>query len=209
MSDVAARAAKHAGAGLKDVLKGLNELFGGGAKFSSGLTFDDETYAKAKPFFISGAKHFGEAGRGVGETVKLLIRWLAQNGMDREAVERMRPYVRRFMEDLDSGAVNLDEAPAPAAEAKPEPEGQTSMFGEATDKEKAEAHANKPLKSDKAQKDVGGLFGDDAKQTDIADFTKPAATSGPKETASDFKRSPSPSRKSTMTCRCIWSWPSG
>ena len=102
------RAAKHAGAGLKDVLKGLNELFGGGAKFSSGLTFDDETYAKAKPFFISGAKHFVEAGRGLGETVKLLVRWLAQNGMDREAVERMRPYVRRFMEDFENGAVNLE-----------------------------------------------------------------------------------------------------
>ena len=69
------------------------------AKLSSGQTFDEETYRKAVPFFKAGIAHFAEAGRDVATMVKHLVRYLAQNGMDRTAIDNMRPYVRRFIED--------------------------------------------------------------------------------------------------------------
>jgi hypothetical protein len=44
-------AATKLSAGGEAAIKGLTELFGGGKTIGSGPAFDEETYAKAKPFF--------------------------------------------------------------------------------------------------------------------------------------------------------------
>jgi hypothetical protein len=66
-AQAAASAIKETIKGLDDVAKGLFELFGGGdpTLLGSGLGFDEKTYAKAKPLFIEGVKHFARAGRDI------------------------------------------------------------------------------------------------------------------------------------------------
>lgn len=71
--------------------------------FSS--SFDEETYKKALPFFKAGTAHFEDAASDVAGMVKCLVRHLAQNGMSSDAIERMRPYVRRFIEDEQARVV--------------------------------------------------------------------------------------------------------
>ena len=109
----AVSAVKHTAMGIADVAKGLDALFSPKGKLGSGPTFDEETYRKALPFFKAGAAHFGEAGRDVRAMVRELVRYLAETaGMAREAIEGMRPYIRRFVEDVESGKETLD---APSA----------------------------------------------------------------------------------------------
>jgi hypothetical protein len=119
--DVAKSAAKNTLMGLDEVASGLTTLFGGKNKFSSGLSFDEDTYKQAVPYFKSGVAHFKDAGKDIAELVKRLVRHLAQNGMDREAIQNMRPYVRRFVEDVQSGNITLETASQDKAPAKTEP----------------------------------------------------------------------------------------
>jgi hypothetical protein len=62
----------------------------------------------------------------------------------------------------------------PAEEAGAEGKPQTLLPGVApvTDKDKADVKAKKPLKGTKPQKEPGGMFSDEADQTDIGDFLK-------------------------------------
>jgi hypothetical protein len=66
--------------------------------------FDEETYKNALPYFKAGLEHFKGSAIDVTGTVKHLVRHLAQDGMDRNAIERMRPYLRRFIEDQQTRA---------------------------------------------------------------------------------------------------------
>jgi hypothetical protein len=93
-------AATNVAEGADAAIKGLMELFGGkGAKLSSGFTFDEETYAKAKPLFKQAITKFAAAGRDVAEMVQRLVHHMVQLGMSREAIQAMRPYVVRFVAD--------------------------------------------------------------------------------------------------------------
>ncbi|MEE9873718.1 MAG: hypothetical protein PBV86_23490 [Delftia lacustris] len=56
-----ASAAKNAGAGLAAAIDGLGELFGGAA-LGLGLSFDEQTYAKAKPLFAQAVANLQDAG---------------------------------------------------------------------------------------------------------------------------------------------------
>ena len=79
-------------------------------QFNSGLAFDEKTYEQAKPLFISGVKHFAQAGAGIADLVKALVRALVkEHGMSREGVENMRLYINRFMQDVNAGVITLDE----------------------------------------------------------------------------------------------------
>lgn len=68
--------------------------------------FDEETYKNALPFFTAGLEHFKGSVTDVAGTVKYLVRHLAQNGMDRDTIELMRLYLRRFIEDEQARADN-------------------------------------------------------------------------------------------------------
>jgi predicted RNA methylase len=113
--EAAASAARETGAGIEDIAKGLEQLFGGKGRLGSGLQFDEETYAKAKPFLLAGVQHFKQAGQDVREAIRLLLIYLREKAaMTAEAINRMKPYVVRFVEELRAGKIQLEEEPARA-----------------------------------------------------------------------------------------------
>lgn len=59
-------------AGL-NALDGLVDLFGGPNRLNSGLSFDDETYAKAKPHFIAALRDLEAAGKNVRDLIRVLV----------------------------------------------------------------------------------------------------------------------------------------
>lgn len=110
--ETAANAAKSAGSnalqGADAAIAGLAKLFGGPGKMSSGLSFDEDTWKQAKPLFIEAAKKFSDAAGDVRKFLKLLIQELKDSyGFDAASMQRMRPYVRRLIDDVDSGAISL------------------------------------------------------------------------------------------------------
>jgi hypothetical protein len=73
------------------------------------VTFDEEAYQKALPFFRTGVAHFAGAGRDIADVLQVLMQYLADIGkLDHAAIEAMRPYVRRFTEDVRAGKEVLD-----------------------------------------------------------------------------------------------------
>ena len=114
-------AAKNAAMGMGEIVQGLEALFGSKNKLSSGFTFDEDSYAKALPLFKAAVSHLGEAVKDMREVVRALIRKFRENGMSREAIENMAPYLERFAKDVTGGQISLeDEAPA-AAETSESP----------------------------------------------------------------------------------------
>ncbi len=94
-SDILQAAAAEGFKGMGEAAKGLYELFGGGSlKFGLG-SFDEETYAKAKPHFEAALKSVREAGKGLKEFFRFLI--------DNFSAD-IKPYVMRFVEDLKNGS---------------------------------------------------------------------------------------------------------
>jgi hypothetical protein len=74
-----------------EALEGLTKLFGGPGKLNSGLTFDEETYAKAKPHFQAMLRDFEAAGRDLRDLIKALIGQFGTGA---------KPYLLRFAQDL-------------------------------------------------------------------------------------------------------------
>lgn len=81
-------------------------LFAGSGKLSSGLTFDEEIYAKAKPLFISVLASMRVGSSDLREAMRLVINGVVER-CGAEAAERMRPYVVRFAEDVRDDNVRL------------------------------------------------------------------------------------------------------
>lgn len=104
--EAAQSAASNAAEGVSNIVDGLNALFGGANKLNSGLTFDRETYEKAKPMFIAAVRAFGRAGQDVMDMAKAMVRGLSANGLTREAQENMRPYLTQFITDMRDGSVD-------------------------------------------------------------------------------------------------------
>lgn len=108
-SEAAKSAVKNAAMGLDDIAEGLTKLFGGDdpTRLSSGPTFDQETYEKAKPYFIEAAKHFADAGADMAALAKALNEGFIQKLMlAPDAIENMRPYLRQFAIDVSRGHIN-------------------------------------------------------------------------------------------------------
>lgn len=108
-------AAKNTAAGLTAAIDGLGELFGGTGKLNSGLTFDEETYAKAKPLFKQAISHLGEAGRDLRQAMQAIVN-MVMDKFGEETTQRMRPYVVRFVADVRDGKENATEIEAATAE---------------------------------------------------------------------------------------------
>ena len=104
----AASAVVNTAKGLADAIDGLGKLFGSnGSKLSSGLTFDEETYAKAKPLFEQAIAHFKDAGADLKEAMRAIVKMiLAKFGP--QVTENMKPYIVRFMEDVKAGKLAYD-----------------------------------------------------------------------------------------------------
>lgn len=128
-----ASAGKNTAEGLSSAIKGLGELFGGkGGRLNSGLSFDEETYAKAKPLFIQAVRNLKDAASDLREAMRTIIRMvLDQFGV--ETADGMKPYVVRFVGDVQAGAINLTEGSddgiqdsLPGSDAAEQPEGVQS-----------------------------------------------------------------------------------
>jgi hypothetical protein len=91
-------------------MDGLVALFGGKSpgRLGSGFSFDEETYAKAKPYFQQAIASLGDAAKDVREAMRLIIqRFLELVGP--EKTQQMKPYAIRFIQDTM-------QAPEPEAE---------------------------------------------------------------------------------------------
>ena len=105
----AGQAAVEVGQGLKATMDGLAALFGGKGKLSSGLTFDEETYQQAVPFFKDAVRHFKEASKDAREAIRLLIQAMMGGGYDKAVIASMKPYAIRFVTDVRNGVIDLTE----------------------------------------------------------------------------------------------------
>ena len=114
ISESSVSAAKNSAQGLSDAINGLGALFGGHGRLSSGLTFDEETYAKAKPYFISAIKHLGDAAGDITEAMRAIVR-MVKDKFGVEAVQGMKDYVVRFISDIKSGVESLVDKVTPDA----------------------------------------------------------------------------------------------
>lgn len=89
--DIAAEAAKLGVKGAGEALKGLHDLFGGGAHMGSGgPSFDEKTYEKAKPHFEEAYKNFKGAGKSLGDFLKFIFQQFGA---------KVREYVKRFIKE--------------------------------------------------------------------------------------------------------------
>ena len=100
----AASAAKNTASALANAIDGLGALFGGGGKFNSGLSFDEETYAKAKPLFQAAIANLGEAGQDLREAMRAVVRMVLDK-FGAQAAQNMKPYVVRFVSDVQNGNI--------------------------------------------------------------------------------------------------------
>ncbi len=108
-TEVATSATENLAESADAAMAGLVELFGGGKTLGSGPAFDPDTYERAKPLFIQAATKFADFKNDVAELVKRMVVDMVQaHGLTREGMEAMRPYLRRFVGDVESGIINLD-----------------------------------------------------------------------------------------------------
>ena len=113
-------AATETAMGLDDALSGLYQLFGGGKTIGSGPVFDEETYAKAKPLFIAAAQHLKNAAKDLVALARAIMQSMIDKFGDaaRDVVQRMRPYITRFMSDVKDGKIDLTKQEKPQEQPK-------------------------------------------------------------------------------------------
>lgn len=97
-----ASAGKNSASALGNAIDGLGALFGGGGKLSSGFTFDEDTYAKAKPLFKAAVANMGDAGKDLREAMRAVIRMVLDK-FGAQAAQNMKPYAVRFVEEISTG----------------------------------------------------------------------------------------------------------
>lgn len=118
--EVAKSAAKNAASAADEAMAGLTALFGGGKTIGSGLNFDEETYAKAKPMFIAASEKFSAFKYDIRELMKRMLDHLkSAYKWTTEMLKEARPYIVRFIEDVQNGEINLG-APTAKPAAKRE-----------------------------------------------------------------------------------------
>lgn len=95
--------------GVNAIGDGLTALFNDPNKLGSGPSFDEDTYQKALPYFRGAMQHFGQAGQDVAAVMRALLKWLRNDrGMSLDAIQRMQPYIVRFVSDVRDGKEQVD-----------------------------------------------------------------------------------------------------
>ncbi|WP_288365652.1 DEAD/DEAH box helicase family protein [uncultured Marinobacter sp.] len=111
-------------AGL-NAIDGLTKLFGGPGRLSSGLTFDEDTYAQAKPHFKALLRDVQAAGKDLREFVRLVANSFGAG---------VKPYLLRFVKDVQDGTINLNDTEetndVSGGNADLEPDSQQSDTGD-------------------------------------------------------------------------------
>jgi hypothetical protein len=93
---------------IDDVAKGLGKLFGKGLSETEPPFVDEDKYKQALPFFKAGVEHFGGGGADLATMVRSLVRHLSVAGMDADAIRAMKPYIRRFTDDVTAGRETIN-----------------------------------------------------------------------------------------------------
>lgn len=96
-----ASAAGNVATGLANAIDGLGALFGGAGKLGSGLSFDEQTYAKAKPLFDQALANIKDAGKDLREAMRAVIQMVGDK-FGADAVRNMQPYVVQYIKDLSA-----------------------------------------------------------------------------------------------------------
>ena len=97
--------AKHTVSALDYAINSLGALFGGG-RLSSGLAFDEDTYAKAKPLFASAVANLKETSSDLRDAMRAVVR-LVVECFGADTANNMKPYVVRFIADVRDGKAKL------------------------------------------------------------------------------------------------------
>lgn len=79
------------GGASMSALEGLTKLFGGPGRLNSGLSFDKETYEKAKPHFQAVMKDLQAAGKDVRDLIRALVGAFGDG---------VKPYILQFAKDI-------------------------------------------------------------------------------------------------------------
>jgi N12 class adenine-specific DNA methylase/tRNA1(Val) A37 N6-methylase TrmN6 len=90
VSELISQAARQGVTGIDETLEALSKLFGGNGTLRSGVGFDEETYAKAKPHFEKALEAYQSAGRTLLDLFKLLIQQFGSG---------VRPYLIHFAKE--------------------------------------------------------------------------------------------------------------
>ena len=204
-AEAATSAAKNTAAGVNAALDGLGALFGGSGRLSSGLSFDEETYAKAVPLFKQAIANLGQAGADLKDMMRAIVRMLVDR-FGPDIAQSIKPYAVRFMEDVYSGKESLN-AERSGAPVEPDRE-----VGNAPDTVGAEGVSDEPGGDDRGARAGGGgaegagrrrsggrqVPGDEASPTgERGDILVPAPEEPPGP-ARDFPGSDEPQRGSTL-----------
>jgi len=99
-------AAKNTASGLSNAIDALGALFGGNGTLRSGLTFDEETYAKAKPLFQAALANFKDAGNNLTDAMRTIVR-MVMDKFGTDAANKMKPYVVQFVADVRDGKLEI------------------------------------------------------------------------------------------------------
>lgn len=98
----AVSAAKNTAEGLTNAIDGLGALFGGKpGQLNSGLAFDEETYAKAKPLFQAAIANLGDAGKDMKEAMRAVVRMVLDK-FGAGVAQNMKPYVVHFISEVQN-----------------------------------------------------------------------------------------------------------
>jgi hypothetical protein len=93
---------------IDDVAKGLGALFGKSLKESEPPFLDEAKYKAALPFFKAGLEHFAAGAADLTTMVRALVRHLSVAGMDADAIRAMKPYIKRFTDDVTAGRETIN-----------------------------------------------------------------------------------------------------
>jgi len=119
-AEVAKSAVGKAASAADDALAGLTALFGGGKSLGSGLHFDEQTYAKAKPLFVEAAEKFADSKHDIRELMRRMLDHLKDAyKWTTDMLRNAKPYVVKFIQDVQDGAVNLLKPEVPKQPTEP------------------------------------------------------------------------------------------
>jgi formylglycine-generating enzyme required for sulfatase activity len=76
------------------------------------VTLDEDSYRQAVPFFKQAVQHFAQAATDAKQAVKLLIDAMLGAGLEPSIIAKMKPHALRFIQEMQSGKLDLTEAPA-------------------------------------------------------------------------------------------------
>lgn len=142
-TQAAASAAKNTASALNNAIDGLGALFGGttSGRLGSGLSFDEDTYAKAKPLFQAAIANLSDAGSDIKEAMRAIVKMVLDK-FGSTAAQNMKPYVVRFIQDVQNGNDRNGESNVPSTNSSVERD--------------SEVAGTKPAVGDSVQDDAAG-----------------------------------------------------